>query len=102
MGPIRDLLEQLDELSVSAETRAQWDKRTIELLQKLEKWPDKAEDGKAFVILWAEGRAIVAYRNKKDAIKFVKDKQHRDDIVWVHYDKPYTKGGSRISVRNKY
>lgn len=109
MGQVRELLESLTELvkipalaEPSAADRARWDKRTAELLGKLEKHPAVAEDGKAFVILWAEGRAIVAYRNKRDAIAFVKDKQHRDDIVWIHYDKPFTRSGTRIKVRNKY
>jgi hypothetical protein len=108
MGRVRELLEELSGAAgirrepIPAETRAKWDRRTAELLKKIEKFPAKAEDGKAFVILWAEGRAIVAYRNKSDVVRFVKEKQEHDDIVWIHYERPVTKGGTTIRVRNKY
>lgn len=73
---------------------------------KLE-WPDTAEDDKAFVLLWADGRGICAFRHKKDAKAFASKKSN--DVVWVHYESPVRKMGRtghrknvRLRVANSY
>src|SRR5271170_7679713 len=100
-----NLTEEMAELvreEPDAATRAKWDRKAEEMIRGLEDRPEKAEKGKAFVILWAEGRAIYALRNKKDAIQFIRDKQKDDDVCWVHYAKPKTKAGTTIRVHNSY
>lgn len=70
-------------------------------------WPDTAEKDKAFVILWADGRGICAFRHKRDAQAFALKKSN--DVVWVHYESPVRKVGQtghrknvRLRVANSY
>jgi len=63
-------------------------------------WPATAEEGKAFVMLWADGRGIVAFRHKKDAQAFAAKKSN--DVVWVHYEEPVRKKAGRLRVQNSY
>ena len=56
-----------------------------ELLAELNsgEYPDVAEDSKGFFIVWADGRAEVGYKNKKDAIAFIE--QGDRDACSVQY-----------------
>jgi len=54
--------------------------------------PDTAEKGKGYFVIWGDGRAIVGYKNKQDAINFIE--QGGRDVVKVEYRD--TKKGERI------
>ena len=71
-------------------------------------WPDTAPDDKAFMVLWADGRALAAFRHKQDAKAFIDD-QDPTDVVWCHYTSPMRKVGppsrrkwKRWTIRNSY
>jgi len=48
--------------------------------------PEEAEDGKGYIIEWADGRALVCFRYRKDAQEFAGHEGH--DVVQVVYDLP--------------
>ena len=62
-------------------------KNDREALKKLDNpdFPDIAEDGKGYFIVWADGRGIVAYKNKKDAWAFIN--QGGRDVTSLQYRK---------------
>lgn len=63
-----------------------------ESLKKLAGLPEKADEGKAFIVLWADGRAIRAFKTKKAAEKFIKEQGTWAEVAWVHHEKPIHKG----------
>lgn len=67
------------------------DKKVRRELQSSE-YPATAEDGKAFVFHWADGRGACAFKYKKDAIVWINDEvncPNGPDIVGWWYDQPY-------------
>ena len=70
------------------------------VLKQLNDYPDTAEDGKAFCFHWADGRAAVAFRNKRDAQNWMQDGDDPDIVRWW-YGEPRI-GKKRLSVRNQY
>jgi len=55
-------------------------------------YPDEAEDGKAFVFHWADGRGTCAFKRKADAIAWIEDDANHPggpEIVGWWYDEPY-------------
>lgn len=71
-----------------------------QLIRKLQsnKYPDVASDGMGFFIIWADGRAIVGYKNKKDAIAFIQ--QGDMDVMSVTYRERNSEKNE--TVRNKF
>jgi len=55
-------------------------------------WPDKAEDGKAFVVLWADGRGVAAFPTKAAVRAWAKKTGKWADITWIRYQDPEYKG----------
>lgn len=62
--------------------------------------PDVAEVGKCYSVVWADGRGIVAYRNRLDAIRFVESGDR--DVVSVRYQDAMRLNGKSLIVRNKF
>lgn len=62
--------------------------------------PDTAEDGKAYIVHWADGRGIFACKTKQ----FIKDWLEKTgswaEIVSIKYDVPEHKG-KKLKVKNK-
>jgi hypothetical protein len=55
-------------------------------------WPDKAEGGKAFVVLWADGRGVTRFPTKAAVRAWAKRTGEWADIVWIRYQDPEYKG----------
>ncbi len=64
------------------------------------KSPDIAEDGKCYAVVWADGRGIVAYRNRLDALKFIE--QGDREVVSVRYRDAARLHGRSLMVRNQF
>ncbi len=62
--------------------------------------PDMAEDGKCYAVVWADGRGVVAYRNRADAVRFVE--QGDRDVVSVRYRDAARESGRSLIVRNSF
>lgn len=61
-------------------------------------YPDVAAEGKGFFIHWADGRGMVGYKHKSDALKFIE--QGGREVVSVRYrDRDSSKGEK---VRNSF
>ncbi len=71
----------------------------IEQLRCL-KSPDIAEEGKCYSVVWADGRGIVAYRNRIDAVRFIESGDR--DVVSVDYQDIMRESGRSLMVRNKF
>ena len=71
----------------------------IEQLRCL-KSPDIAEEGKCYSVVWADGRGIVAYRNRIDAMRFIESGDR--DVVSVDYQDIMRESGRSLMVRNKF
>jgi len=100
----------IDKLLAVFETDVEEGKETSkekEFISKLESadYPDIAAHGHGFYIHWADGRAIVGYENKKDAIAFIE--QGNREVVKAWYGPRDAKDIgiddlSRVSVRKKF
>jgi hypothetical protein len=55
-------------------------------------WPDKAEGGKAFVVLWADGRGVARFPTKAAVRAWAKKTGKWADITWIRYQDPEYKG----------
>jgi hypothetical protein len=55
-------------------------------------WPDTAEDGKAFVVLWADGRGVARFPSKAAVRAWAKKTGAWADITWIRYQEPEHKG----------
>lgn len=80
-------------------TMVVWDwAKTAETQEELAKmnantqWPDVAEDGKAFVVFWADGRAVMAKDSKEKVNKWADKEGDWADIVSITYGPPEFKG----------
>jgi len=62
--------------------------------------PDIAEDGKCYSVVWADGRGIVAYRNRIDAMRFIESGDR--DVVSIDYQDVTRQSGRSLMVRNKF
>ncbi len=89
-----NLKESVFELS--AEQR---DATFINQLRTLES-PDISEDGKCYSVVWADGRGIVAYRNRSDAVRFIESGER--DVVSVDYRDIMRQSGRSLMVRKQF
>ena len=65
------------------------------------KYPAKSEDGKGFCFQWADGRGIVAFKWRNDALRWAKTEPR--DIVKFWYGEPvHSNGKFRIRVTDRY
>ncbi len=78
------------------------EQRDATFVQRLKdlKGPDIAEDGKCYAVVWADGRGVVAYRNRIDAVRFVE--QGDRDVVSVRYRDAARNSGRSLIVRNEF
>lgn len=77
------------------------DQSKLDAMDDNKAWPDKAEDGKAFVVLWAGGRAIAAFRTKAAVRSWAQKQGKWAELCWIHYEKPERKG-KKIHVTETY
>jgi len=79
------------------------DDQTNDELEKMDnnkEWPEKAEDDKAYVVLWAEGKGIAAFSSKSAVHKWVKKEGKWAAIDWIKYQKPEHKG-KKLKLEDK-
>ncbi len=81
---------------LSAEQR---DTTFVQRLKNLES-PDIAENGKCYAVVWADGRGVVAYRNRLDAMRFIE--QGDREVVSVRYRDAARASGRSLIVRNSF
>ena len=62
--------------------------------------PDIAEAGKCYSVVWADGRGVVAYRNRIDAVRFIESGDR--DVVSINYQDATRQSGRSLMVRNKF
>jgi ribosomal protein L37AE/L43A len=55
-------------------------------------WPAKAEKGMAYVVLWADGRAVAAFPSKTAVRSWARKTGQWADITWIRYQAPEHKG----------
>ena len=95
---VQDPLDEV--LKKGVQSNSAYDNRTIGKL-KNGKFPGRAEDGKGFCFIWAEGRGICAFRWRGDALRWAQDAPR--DIVRFWYGEPISPSGKfRIRVRDRY
>ena len=61
------------------------------------KLPETAEEGKAYVVQWADGRGVFACKTKKYLIKWLKDVGSWAEIISIKYGEP-KHGSTKLKV----
>lgn len=75
---------------------SQADKDKIDAVVNSSKYPDESEVGKAYVVMWADGRGIFACRYKSYLPKWLKEQGEWSEIVSIKYEDP-----KKLKVINK-
>lgn len=64
------------------------DKDKVKNIVNDKKLPDVAEDGKAYVVVWADGRGVFACNSKKYLTKWLNDVGSWAEIISIKYGEP--------------
>jgi len=97
------LIQETDELPVTTRTIigegseddkkvSAADQKKVDAMAANKSWPDKAEDGKAFIVHWAGGRGIFAMKSKQAVKDWLKKTGSWAEIVSIKYGEPVHKG----------